>query len=91
MFGAVEQGDDDPFESETGSIETFDLDHDGYDETRVSHSEAGMTVARDRDGDGVIDTFTSIGRGGHYETWEIFRADDGTSRWEEMSSGETFD
>ncbi len=73
------------------SVEMFDVDGDGYEETRTSHTDAGMTVARDRDADGVIDTFTTVGRGGHYETWEIFRAADGTSRWEETSAGDVFE
>lgn len=74
-----------------GTFEMFDVDDDGYTETRVSYTEAGMTVARDRDVDGVTDTFTSISRGGHYESWEIFRAADGTARWEQTSTGEVFD
>ena len=74
-----------------GTFEMFDVDDDGYAETRVSHTEAGMTVARDRDADGVTDTFTSISRGGHYESWEIFRAADGTARWEQTSAGEVFE
>jgi len=77
--------------SGVGSIELFDLDDDGYEETRVSHTEAGMTVARDRDGDGVMDTFTSIQSGGRYQSWEISRADDGTARWEQTSSGDAFE
>ncbi|OZF03712.1 hypothetical protein CH299_08290 [Rhodococcus sp. 14-2686-1-2] len=77
--------------SGVGSVELFDLDDDGYEETRVSHTEAGLTVARDRDGDGVMDTFTSIQSGGRYQSWEISRADDGTARWEQTASGETFE
>lgn len=72
-------------------VELFDSDGDGYSEIRVSHTDAGMTVARDRDMDGVIDTFTSVGRGGHYETWEIFRAANGSASWQETSDGEVFD
>lgn len=72
-------------------FESFDIDGDGYRESRVVHTEAGMTVARDRDEDGVIDTFTSIGREGHYESWEIFRAIDGSARWARTGSGEVFD
>lgn len=74
-----------------GSVDFFDVDADGSDETRVSYTEDGMTVAVDEDGDGVIDTFTTVGRGGHYESWDIFRAADGTSRWERTSSGDAFD
>ncbi len=72
-------------------IEMFDTDDDGYAETRVSHTDAGMTVARDRDHDGVMDAFTSIGRGGRYESWEISRSVDGSARWETTSSGEVFE
>lgn len=92
LFGVIE-GDalDVPAVAGGNSLEMFDLDDDGYDETRVTHTDAGMTVARDRDADGVIDTFTSIGRGGHYESWEVFRAANGTARWERTSTGETFE
>ncbi len=69
-------------------IELFDVDHDGYLETRVSTTDDGVTVAADQDGDGVIDTFTSIGSGGRYETWDIFRASDGYARWERTASGD---
>lgn len=72
-------------------FELFDLDGDSYFEGRVSYTDAGMTVARDRDLDGVIDTFTTIGRGGHYETWEILRADDGSGRWHRTGDGEVFE
>lgn len=74
-----------------GTYEMFDADDDGYSETRVSYTEAGMTVARDRDADGVMDTFTTVTRGGRYESWEIFRAADGTARWEQTSTGEVFE
>lgn len=73
------------------SIQMFDVDDDGQCETRVSRTDAGITVARDRDGDGVTDTFTSIRRGGDYETWEIFRAADGGGRWQRTDSGDVFD
>lgn len=70
--------------------ESFDTDADGHVESWVMHTDAGLTVARDRDRDGVIDTFTSIGRGGHYESWEIFRAADGSTRWDRTGFGEVF-
>ncbi|MDJ0394735.1 hypothetical protein QMK17_15525 [Rhodococcus sp. G-MC3] len=73
------------------SLDVFDVDADGYAETRVHYTEDGMTVAVDVDGDGVIDTFTAVGRGGHYDSWEIFRVADGTARWERTSSGDVFD
>jgi hypothetical protein len=73
------------------SVEMFDTDSDGYDETRVSYTDAGMTVAVDRDRDGVIDTFTSVGSGGHYESWEIFRASNGSARWDRTSAGDVFE
>jgi hypothetical protein len=38
-----------------------------------------------------MDTFTSIQSGGRYQSWEISRADDGTARWEQTASGETFE
>ncbi|MGB6052657.1 MAG: DUF6802 family protein [Rhodococcus sp. (in: high G+C Gram-positive bacteria)] len=72
-------------------VELFDVDGDSDFESRVSYTDAGMTVARDRDLDGVIDTFTTIGRGGHYQSWEILRAADGSARWEQTSEGEVFD
>lgn len=71
-------------------VDVFDVDGDGSYETRVSTTDAGVTVAEDRDVDGVMDTFTTFGRGGHYESWEIFRATDGTSRWELTASGDLF-
>nr|WP_296770009.1 DUF6802 family protein [Rhodococcus sp. (in: high G+C Gram-positive bacteria)] len=77
--------------ADPASVDVFDVDGDGFDETRVSYTEDGMTVAVDGDGDGVIDTFTAVGRGGHYESWEIFRSAEGTSRWECTSSGDAFD
>ena len=72
-------------------FELFDIDGDSYFESRVSYTDAGMTVARDRDLDGVIDTFTTIGRGGHYQSWEIQRAADGSARWERTGEGEVFE
>ena len=74
-----------------GSFDMFDIDDDGYAETRVDHTEEGMTISTDQDVDGVIDTFTAVGRDGHYETWDIFRAADGAARWERTSSGDVFD
>ncbi|WP_072804637.1 DUF6802 family protein [Rhodococcoides yunnanense] len=71
-------------------VELFDVDGDGLFETRVSTTDAGVTVATDRDADGVTDTFSSFGRGGHYESWAIFRAADGTARWEQSASEELF-
>ncbi|SNT03232.1 DUF6802 family protein [Rhodococcoides kyotonense] len=71
-------------------IEMFDVDGNGVDETRVVHTDAGVTVATDRNEDGVMDTFTSVARDGHYETWEVFRVADGTSRWDRIDSGELF-
>lgn len=79
--------------SGTGGFDTevFDADFDGRAECRVHHTDAGMTVARDRDEDGVIDSFTTIGRVGHYESWEIFRANDGSTRWNRTGEGEVFE
>ncbi|AYJ47947.1 DUF6802 family protein [Rhodococcus sp. P1Y] len=89
-LGTDHEDDVDALDGSPGSAEMFDVDHDGYEETRVSHTDEGMTVSRDRDEDGVIDTFTAIGRGGHYETWEIIRVANGLSRWEQTSAGDTF-
>ncbi len=77
--------------SEALSTQMFDVDGDGFDETRVTHTDAGVTIARDADADGVIETFTSFGRDGGYQSWEIFRTADGSSRWERTESGEIFD
>lgn len=68
--------------------EAFDLDRDGMFETRVLHTQEGVVVRTDLDGDGVTDTFTSFGRDGHYESWEIFREANGRGRWEMSESGE---
>ena len=81
----------DEFERTPAGADAFDIDGDGRCESWVMHTEAGMTVARDRDHDGVIDTFTSVGRGGHYESWEIFTAADGSARWNRTASGEVFE
>lgn len=72
-------------------VEMFDLDGDGISETRVARTEAGVTVATDRDGDTVMDTFSAVARDGHYESWEVFRAADGTSQWKRTDSGELFE
>lgn len=89
--GHAHADDGESLGSVVDTVEMFDVDGDGYEETRTSYTDAGMTVARDRDADGVMDTFTTVGRGGHYETWEIFRATDGVSRWEQTSSGDVFE
>ncbi|MFI8568740.1 DUF6802 family protein [Rhodococcus sp. NPDC078407] len=70
------------------SADLFDLDADGHYETSVRHSDAGITVATDVDGDGVTDKFTAVGRDGQYRTWEIFREANGIGRGEMTESGE---
>ncbi|WP_128646704.1 DUF6802 family protein [Rhodococcus sp. BS-15] len=70
------------------STDLFDLDGDGYYETTVRTTDAGITVATDLDGDGVTDKFTAFGRDGQYRTWEIFREANGIGRGEMTESGE---
>lgn len=65
----------------------YDLDGNGILETRVVHTDAGVTVASDGDADGVMDKFTAFERDGDYESWEIFRETEGSARWIETESG----
>ncbi|MGF0311635.1 hypothetical protein CH294_07290 [Rhodococcus sp. 14-2483-1-1] len=70
------------------SADLLDLDGDGHYETTVRHTDAGITVATDVDGDGVTDKFTAFGRDGQYRSWEIFREANGIGRGEMSESGE---
>ena len=84
---AMEPHDVDDTGSPSDSTDFFDLDGDSYYETTVRHTDAGMTVATDVDGDGVTDKFTAFGRDGQYRSWEIFREANGIGRGEMTESG----